>query len=220
MTDERSPKLTSEQLEAVLSEVKRSMEEGYLSPKLEPSLLGLDWDCFSTQEFSESATRQEWRNPPEFVPIGFSILDAYTAAILSSGFEFEPEELVSFRCRLTRFMLDGPTRIELRMKADRWPLATYDHHNEIHTAFRDLLGARGFDEARTQFLWQEGPGCPLSVSYPGNLVSQKSPLLRDRPVEEWPRASLTIPVTNELRSRARDVLAFLRSSPGADAVAN
>jgi hypothetical protein len=152
--------------------------------------------------------------------IAFSILDAYTAAILSSAFEFEPGEQVSFRGRLTRFMLDGPTRIELWINAERWPLAMFDYINEIHRAFRDFLGARGFEEPKTQFSSMEGPGCSLTISYPGRLVSQKSSLLRDRPVEEWPCASLTIRVTEDLRSRARDVLAFIRSSPKADAVAN
>jgi len=96
----------------------------------------------------------------------------------------------------------------------------FDNTNEIHNAFRDFLGARGFEEAKTQFSWMEGPGCSLTISYPGRLVSQKSPLLRDRPVGEWPCASLTIRVTEALRSRARDVLAFIRSSPKTDAVAN
>jgi len=113
MTERKWPALTPEQQDATISEFKRSMEEGFCQPKLEPSLLGLDWDYFSTREFPECARRRDWIDPPEFVPIAFSILDAYGAAILSSAFEFEPEESVSFRGRLTRFMLDGPTRIEL-----------------------------------------------------------------------------------------------------------
>lgn len=220
MTERKWPALSAAERELTIQKLERWVEQGFCQPKLEPSLLGLDWDYFSTREFSERARHRDWIDPPEFTPITFSMLDAYAAAILSSAFAFEPKESVSFRGRLTRFMLDGPTKLEIWTSAERWPLAMFDYAIEIHRAFRDFLDARGFDETNTWFTSMEGPGCPLSISYPGRLISQKSSLLRERPVEEWPCASLSIQVTEGLRSRAREVLAFIRNSPEVDTPAN
>ena len=188
------------------------MEEGCCQPKLEPSLLGLEWDCFSTYKFP-----QGWQDPPEFAPIAFSILDAYAAAILASGFEFEAEEPVSLGAQLTRIMLDGPTTIELWMNAERWPLNTHDHNPEIYSAFREFLTVRQFEEEKTKFAWMEGPGCRLYIGYPGQMVSQKSPFLRNRWGDDWPRATLKLRVTDAMKGRAREVLAFLRATPSSDA---
>lgn len=219
MTDRKWPALTPEQRQRTVNGIERDIEDGFIQPKFVPSLLGLEWECFSTQEFTKRPERPDWIDPPEFAPIAFSILDAYSATLLSSGFEFEPEEPVSFRGRLTRFH-EGPTMIELWIETPRWPLDMSRNSNEIRNAFRDFLGAQGFEEAKTQFLWMEGPGCSLAICYPGKLETQKSPFLRSRPVEEWPCASLSIRVTEGLRSRARDVLEFVRSKPKANVVPN
>jgi hypothetical protein len=60
----------------------------------------------------------------------------------------------------------------------------------------------------------------LLLHYPGQMVPEKSPYLRDRPAHLWPSVSLTLTPTEALRSRAREVVAFLRGSPNTEEAPN
>ncbi|MGB9029365.1 MAG: hypothetical protein WCC27_04515 [Acidobacteriaceae bacterium] len=60
----------------------------------------------------------------------------------------------------------------------------------------------------------------LVLDYPGQMVPEKSPYLKDRPAHLWPSVSLVVTPTRAIRSRAREVLAFLISSPDTDGAPN
>jgi hypothetical protein len=83
------PELTPEQKESVIREFRRSLEAGGCSLKLNPSLLGLDWELFETREFPEHANVVCFSNPPEFISLAFSALDAYATAMLAAHLSFE-----------------------------------------------------------------------------------------------------------------------------------
>ena len=55
MPDRPYEKLSPESNDRMLSELTRWLEEGVCQPKMEPSLLGLDWSSFVTRKFPEYA---------------------------------------------------------------------------------------------------------------------------------------------------------------------
>ena len=80
----------------------------------------------------------------------------------------------------------------------------------ILQSFPQLLEARGLEPGAVLFL--AGEGCPMSFEYPGKMLVDASPFLRDRPADLWPRVTLRLTPTIELVERARAILAFQRGS--------
>ena len=60
----------------------------------------------------------------------------------------------------------------------------------------------------------------MEFEYPGHMLADASPVLQDRPIEQWPKITLSLAPTNELRDRAHRVLAFLRDSEPTEALPN
>jgi hypothetical protein len=94
--------LSPESKDRVLSELTRWLEEGFCQPKMEPSLLGLDWSLFATREFPEYADQTSFENPPEFISYAFSALDAYATAILAAHFSYRSLGVLNFTSSLKR----------------------------------------------------------------------------------------------------------------------
>ncbi|MGA9425133.1 MAG: hypothetical protein WBV33_08645 [Terracidiphilus sp.] len=218
MSERIYAELTPEQRESVIREFRRSLEAGGCSPKLNPSLLGLDWELFETREFPEYANEVCFGNPPEFISLAFSALDAYATAMLAAHFSYRSLGVLNFTCSLKR---SGP---ESQMHLEFATIPEQGHINpdsvilEMLKSFPRLLQTKRIEAGTVFFL--EGEGCAMQFAYPGRMVAEASPFLRDRPHDLWPQVTLSLTPTDELRIRAQVILAFLLSSTSMDGSPN
>lgn len=209
LSERRWPALSEEQQEATLREFKRWMEEGGCQPKMEPSLLGLDWSLFVTRKFPEYADQISFRNPPEFVSYGFSALDAYATAMLAAHFSFRSLGVLNFTCSLKRSGPESQMYLEFVTIPEQGRINPDPVMLEMLNSFPRLLQTKRIEAGAVFFL--EGEGCGMRFAYPGQMVAKASPFLRDRPDDLWPQVTLSLTPTDELRIRAQDILAFLLS---------
>jgi hypothetical protein len=207
-------KLSPEQREIVFREFRRFQEQGCIQPKLEPSLLGLDWDSFVTRKFAEHAHQVSFLNPAEFISLAFSALDAYATAMLAAHFSCSSLGVLNFTCSLKRRDPESPMYLEFATIPEWGRIDPDSVMLELLHSFPEVLQARGFKVSPVMFM--EGEGCLMEFAYPGRMVAEASPFLRNRPVDHWPQVTLCLNPTNELRIRAQDLLAFLRSSPSVE----
>lgn len=218
MSERIYAELTPEQRESVIREFRRSLEAGGCSPKLNPSLLGLDWELFETREFPEHANDVCFSNPPEFVSLAFSALDAYATAMLAAHLSFESLGILKFTCSLTRHEPESAMHLEFATTAEQGQIDPDSVMIELLGSFPEILQARGFKDLTVMFM--EGEGCLMEFAYPGNMLAEASPFLQNRPMDRWPTVTLRLAPTNELRDRAHRVLAFLRDSGPVEAPPN
>jgi hypothetical protein len=186
------------------------MEEGDCQPKMEPSLLGLDWSSFVTRKFPEYADQTSFRNPPEFISYGFSALDAYTTAMLAAHFSYRSLGVLNFTCSLKRSGPESQMDLEFATIPEQGRINPDSVMLEMLSTFPRLLQTKRIEAGSVFFL--EGEGCAMQFAYPGKMVATASPSLRDRPDDLWPQVTLSLTPTDELRIRAQDILAFLLSS--------
>jgi hypothetical protein len=210
LSERRWPKLSVEQREATLKEFKRWMEEGGCQPKMEPSLLDLDWSSFVTRKFPECAERTRFENPPEFISYAFSALDAYATAMLATHISYCSLGALNFTCSLKQSGPESQMHLEFATIPERGRISPDAVMLELLNSFPRLLQTKGIEAGAVLFL--EGEGCVMQSPYPGQMVAKASPFLRGRPDELWPQATLSLTPTDELRIRAQDILAFLLSS--------
>jgi hypothetical protein len=210
MPERRWPKLSPESKDAVLREVKRQQDEGFLSPKMEPSLLGLDWSLFVPREFPEYAEHFRFENPPEFISYGFSGLDAYATAMLAAHFSYRSLGVLNFTCSLKRHDPESQMHLEFATIPERGRFNPDLVMLELLNSFPRLLQTKRIEAGAVFFL--EDEGCGMQFAYPGRMVAEASPFLRDRPDDLWPQVTLSLTPTDELRIRAQDILAFLLNS--------
>ena len=208
--ERRWAKLSPESKDRVLTEVKRQQDEGLLSPKMEPSLLGLDWSLFAPHAFPEYAGQTSFWNPPEFISYAFSALDAYATAMLAAHFSFRSLGVLNFTCSLKRSGPASQMHLEFATIPEQGRINPESIMLEMLESFPRLLQTKRIEAGAVFFL--EGEGCAMQFSYPGQMVAEASPFLRDRPEDLWPRVTLRLTPTDELRIRAQDILAFLLSS--------
>ena len=205
----RWPKLSPESKDRVLSEVKRQQDEGFLSPKMESSLLDLDWSLFVPREFPEYAGQTSFWNPPEFISYAFSALDAYATAMLAAHFSYRSLGVLNFTCSLKRCP-ESQMHLKFVTIPERGRIDPRSVMLELLRSFPRFLQTKRIEAGAVFFL--EGEGCGMQFAYPGQMVAKASPFLRDRPDELWPQVKLSIAPTDELRIRAQDILAFLLNS--------
>jgi hypothetical protein len=218
MSERIYSELTPEQKESVIREFRRSLEAGGCSPKLNPSLLGLDWELFETREFPEHANDVCFSNPPEFISLAFSALDAYATAMLAAHLSFESLGGLQFTCSLKRRGPQLPMYLEFATTPEQGRINPDSIMTELLGSFPKILNARGFKDLTVMFM--EGEGCMMEFEYPGHMLAEASPFLQNRPIEHWPKVTLSLAPTNELRDRAHRVLAFLRDSEPTEALPN
>lgn len=210
LSERRWPALSEEQREASLMEFKRLQEEGLCQPKMDPSLLGLDWSSFVTREFPEYADQSSFGNPPEFISYAFTALDAYATAMLAAHFSYRSLGVLNFTCSLKQSGPESEMHLEFATIPERGRINPDLVMLEMLNSFSRLLQTKGIDAGAVVFL--EGEGCAMQFAYPGRMLTKVSPFLRDRPDELWPQVRLSLTPTDELRMRAQDILAFLVSS--------
>jgi hypothetical protein len=185
------------------------MEEGFCAPKIEDSMLGLDWSLFGTRSFPDHLEDTSFQSPPEFVSYALSTLDAYSTAILAAHVERTPGVL-HFSCSLKQKDADSQMQLEFVTTPERGKIMPGTAMLELLNAFPDLLRAKGIQEDAVYYL--QGEGCPMLLPYPGRMLVKVSPFLRDRPLDLWPQATLSIVPTDELVIRARAVVEFVRDT--------
>jgi len=210
LPESRWQALSDEQREASLRGVERWMEEGGCQPKMEPSLLGLDWSSFVTRKFQDYAEQIRFLNPPEFISYGFSALDAYATAMLAANLSYRSNGVLNFTCGLKRHDPESQMQLEFATKPERGRIDPGSIMLDLLNSFPRLLQTKRIEAGAVLFL--EGEGCGMQFGYPGRMVAKASPFLRDRPDELWPQVTLSLTPTEELRTRARDVLNFLLNS--------
>ncbi|MGA3133776.1 MAG: hypothetical protein ABSD59_23675 [Terracidiphilus sp.] len=204
------PVFSQEEKDHISGEMKTWFEEGCCQPKMEPSLLGLDWSSFVTRKFPEHDRQISFLNPPEFVSYGFSALDAYATAMLAANFSSESHGLLTFTCKLKQFDSECKLSLDFMTTSEQGRIDSGRIMLELLSSFPVLLHAKNIEGGAVLFL--EGDGCPMKCNYPGRMISSVSPFLRNRPVDLWPQAILVLMPTVELRKRALDILSFLRSA--------
>jgi hypothetical protein len=206
----RWPALSEEQRKESLKELKRWLEEGDCQPKMEPSLLGLDWSSFVTREFPECVDQTTFENPPEFISYAFSALDAYATAMLAAHFSYRSLGVLNFTCSLKRSGPESQMHLEFATIPEQGRINPDSVMLEVLKSFPRLLQTKGIEAGAVFFL--EGEGCAMQFAYPGHMIAKASPFLRDRPDDLWPQVTLSLTPTDELRIRAQDILAFLLTS--------
>jgi hypothetical protein len=210
LSERRWPALSPEAQKHVIAEFKRWMKEGGCQQKMEPSLLGLDWSSFVPREFQEYADQASFENPPEFISYAFSALDAYATAMLAAHFSYRSLGILNFTCSIKRSGPESQMHLEFATIPEQGRINPDSVMLEMLSAFPRLLQTKGIEAGAVFFL--EGEGCGMQFAYPGQMVAKASPFLRDRPDDLWPKVTLSLTPTDELRIRAQDILAFLLSS--------
>jgi hypothetical protein len=211
---EADRKLSPEQMDWVLRELKIWMEEGFSSPKIEDSMLGLDWSLFVARKFPEHDRDTSFWNPPEFISYALSTLDAYATAMLAAHFPRIPLGVLTFTCRLKQSVLNSRLQLEFVTIPERGNIRPGTAMLELLNSFPELLRAKGLEEDAVYYL--EGEGCPMQLAYPGQMLVKACPFLRDRPLDLWPEVTLRITPTQELVIRAQSILEFVWNSASID----
>jgi hypothetical protein len=198
-------KLTSEEKDRLILTYKRLLEEGFCAPRLDDSILGLDWSLFQSRVFPEHADDTRFLNPPEFVSIALATLDAYAAAMLAAQWAHDRPGELTFLCRLGRSELNLQLQLEFQTLPERGSFVPRAALLELLATFAGLLRAKNL---RLNAYYGQGAGFPLVIPYPGKMIAELSPCLKDRPRGLWPEISLRILPTQDLLSRARGVVKF------------
>jgi hypothetical protein len=191
-------------------DLKIWMEQGFCAPKIEDSMLGLDWSLFAARGFPEHSEDTSFRNPPEFVSYALSTLDAYSTAVLASHIERTSLGVLHFSCRLKQRDADSQLQLEFVTTSERGKILPGAAMLELLNAFPDLLRAKGIQEDAVYYL--QGEGCPMLLAYPGRMLVKVSPFLRGRPLDLWPQATLSIAPTDQLVVRAKAVVEFVQNT--------
>lgn len=211
-SSERRPyePLSPEGKERVLRYVKQTQDAGGIQPNLAPSLLGLDWFDFETRKFPESYDLTSFHNPGEFVILAFSALDAYAVSILAADFSFPSLGALDLTCSLKRRNPASAMHLEFLTKPERGRMDATLSAVDLADCFTEALHARGL---KVSCLRLQPQGCLLEIAYPGLMIADRSPYLRNRPVDLWPQATLHLQPTEALRLQARALVSFLQMPP-------
>jgi hypothetical protein len=203
------PKLSPEVRDGVIQATLEWQEKGFSQPKMEPSLLGLDWSLFTSRKFEEEPAPVNLWNPPEFISYAYSALDAYATAILAARTSYSSLGVLNFTCSLKRRNHESDLYLELVTTPERGRIDPDTLILDMLRSFPAVLSTKRFDASSVMFMEREG--CVMEFSYPGRMVLHRSPFLRDRPTDIWPQVTLGLTPTDELRIRATHILAFLLS---------
>jgi len=213
----RYERLSEEEKHAVLSEWRSWLQGGFSQPKLEDSLLGLDWSLFHARTFPEHENDITFRTPPEFMMYAFSALDAYVTALLGADSADRGHGIFDYTCRLKQGAA-ADLHMELKSSPEQRTNGSRRLMLELLNSFPRLLKARGIETEAVYYL--EGPGHPMQFAYPGAMVASRSPYLCDRPAGLWPAVTLSFAANDEVVTRARKITAFLGDAEAEDGVIN
>jgi hypothetical protein len=237
-------KPSKEAWDSIFAYVREYIESGQGGPHYRASLLGL-WTMagnFINIEdglfaihvglLEEETTVQETRMPFEFQPISLNVLDAYAASVLAADVSISEGKEIVLSCQLD---VGEAVQQSLSATSDLWiSLSAFSGGEPCIATSRgnvDLLQSLPATvEAKEMQVgfWtrQQHPGlifltsltgCVVRMIYPGKMLATRVPYLLRHPAKEWPRATLRFPVSDKLRSKAREVVQFLLFEPPASA---
>lgn len=209
--------LSEEQRHRVLSVFRSWLQAGFCQPKLEDSLLGLDWSLFHPRTFPGHENETSFGTPPEFMMYAFSALDAYVTALLATDLANRDHGIFDYTCSLKQ---DAAADLQMELKSSPHQRNTGSRSLMLMLlhSFPRLLKARGIEADEIPYL--RGPGHRMQFAYPGQMVACRSPYLCDRPTELWPAVTLSLAANDELVTRARKITAFLMNAEAEDGVTN
>ena len=120
MSDKADEELSSADWKGVIQELDRYLVEGNRFPSIQPSLLGVDSFAFRTRKLDSKTIR--FMNPPEFIFVRFTALDAYATAFLATSVVLSVAESVDFSCSLVQPTTDSDLHLEFETIIDHEPI--------------------------------------------------------------------------------------------------
>ena len=208
------PELSAEQADRIARGLKRWMEKVFARASLSIPCSAWTGLCLDREDSQSTLTTQKFSIPPEFLSLSFSTLDAYATAMLAAPFRRAPLGDLTFTCRLKQGQLDSRLQLQFVTIPERGKILPGTAMIELLRSFPDLLRIKDAEASAVYYL--EGEGCPMQFAYPGQMVVEVCPFLRDRPLDLWPEVTLTIPPTEELVVRAKTLVEFVRNSASID----
>jgi probable phosphoglycerate mutase len=203
-SERRYEKLSEEQKEVVLDDLRAWMEQGLMQPEIKPSILGVGPDRFACcgNKFNG--------NPlPEFCAISWNLLDCFATAVISApDLQFSAVPLL-VRCRLGEeqrilklhlvALLTDNENIQPMVMTERCQVW-------IGSYLRPLAKAKGIELGNIH--WdRSGPHLFFSVEYPGKMVRRKvAGLGESGPGGKacWPECELALgAISSSMRLRAK-----------------
>lgn len=218
LPERHTPKLSPEARKRIIQATIEWQEKGFSQPKVEPSLLGLDWSLFISRKFKEDAVPVSLCAPPEFVSCAHSAVDAYATAMLATRASYLSLGILNFICSLKLPDHHSDLYLELATIPEQGRIDPDIVVLDMLRSLPAVLRTKRFDESAVMFM--EGEGCVMEFRYPGRMVLNQSPFLRDRPTDLWPQVTLSLTPTDELRIRARHILDFLLSPTSDEDIPN
>jgi hypothetical protein len=188
---------------------KQLQQAGLCRPKLGISLLGIEWGRFEPREYAPQAGGSCLRNPPEFNFFAQVTLDAYVAAFLAGQWKHGDFGELTFHCSLKQERHDSVLRLEFVTVPERGRILPGTAMIGLLSSFVLLLGTLHIDG---DVYHLQDAGAHMSIPYPGKLLVAHCPALRDRPSALWPEMTLRLRPTQELVSRARSLVTFVREA--------
>ncbi len=211
-SEPKYPRLSAEQKDGVLNDLKKELEQGLLSPSVKPSFLGIDPDWFVCSQHTFEG------NPlPEFCSSARNIPDCFATALISApDLQFPASPLV-VRCwlgeardKLTLYfaatLASGEQTLPLELK-EEWEVW-------IASELRPLAKVKAI--ALGNIYWdRSGPHSFFFFDYPGKMIREKVPglgVLGEDGKPHWPECELLLdPVNAPMREKARHAIDFVRS---------
>jgi hypothetical protein len=212
----RYERLSEEQKDRVLSVFRSWLQAGFSQPKLDDSLLGLDWSLFHPRTFPGHENDTSFGTPPEFMMYAFYALDAYVTALLGTDLANREHGIFDYTCSLKQDTA-ADLQMELRSNPGQRNTAPRRLMVQLLNSFPRLLKARGIDAEEIAYL---SSGHRMQFAYPGQMVVSRSLYLCHRPAELWPAVTLRLAANYEIVTRARKITTFLVEAEGEDGVTN
>jgi hypothetical protein len=204
---ETPPKsLTAEDGLNSASQVEGAAEAGQCAPRVEDSMIGLAWSLFTPQTFPEHAGDPAFVDPPEFVACSLTTLDVYATAILAANLPHDELGGLTLICALRQNRSRRGLRFEFVTVPERGQICPRTAMIELLSSLPRLLRAKN---VVGEVCYLPGEGCRMEIPYPGKMMAELCPSLRDRACDLWPEMILKIDPTKELLDRARQMVEFV-----------
>jgi hypothetical protein len=197
------PQLTVEERSRLSLSYQQLLEQGLCRAKLSSSLLGFAWSQFEPRVFPDRAEDPNFRNPPEFLSFSFVSLDAYVTAMLAARLRHGDYGQMTFCCRLQKDTSRRQLQLEFVTGTERGTLPPGTAMMDLLSSLPQLLQMK---QIFGEVCYMSEAGCRMLIPYPGKMVAERCPALRDRPHELWPAVTLRIHPTKEMVGRANGLV--------------
>lgn len=200
--------LDEEARHRVLSELRDWMEAGHCNYKLRDSLIDLDQ---TTYHISWPGLAKEDRPllgaPGELISFGFNGTDAYATALLATNTPIQEGCTMTVSCRYRKHPDDSLDLYFSSMTDTFMPTLSSTHDvAQFLNGFVPALESKNITPHGPVFC--DSAGAPAWFGSPGKMLYSKS-VLSQIPEPNWPVATRTFVVTQELRIRARNAVLLL-----------